>query len=136
MKNLLMITWILLFVSMSTGALALDGKEDKIINRYKEIVENTAPDDWYTLAKSADMCLKKKINRKEVLEWLDKSLSIKETSYNLEVKGDYYRLNNLPEKAGKCYLKALQIGSENDSDFDSRNLQEKIAEVIKLNINS
>ena len=131
-----MITMMLFFVSMTSGTFALDGKEDKIINKFKEIVENASPDDWYTLANSADMCLKKNINRKEIAVWLDKSLSIKETPYNLEVKGDYYRINNLPEKAGKCYLKAIQIGSEEDSNFDSSDLQEKIAEIIKLDINS
>jgi len=136
MKKILMITMMLFFVSMTSGTFALDGKEDKIVNKYKEIVENASPDDWYTLANSADMCLKKNINRKEIAVWLDKSLSIKETPYNLEVKGDYYRINNLPEKAGKCYLKAIQIGSEEDSNFDSSGLQEKIAEIIKLDINS
>ena len=136
MKKILMITMMLFFVSMTSGTFALDGKEDKIINKFKEIVENASPDDWYTLANSADMCLKKNINRKEIAVWLDKSLSIKETPYNLEVKGDYYRINNLPEKAGKCYLKAIQIGSEEDSNFDSSDLQEKIAEIIKLDINS
>jgi hypothetical protein len=136
MKNILFIPWILVFITISIGAIASDGKEDRIINKYKEILENTAPDDWYTYAKSADMCLQKNINRKEVAEWLEKSLSIRETPYNLEVKGDYYRMNNLPEKAGKCYLKAIQLGLKNDSDFDSKKLQEKIAEVIKLDIHS
>lgn len=127
---------VLFFMSMVSGTFAIDGKEDKIVNKYKEIVDNASPDDWFTLAESADKCLKKNINRKEIAAWLDKSLSIKETPYNLEVKGDYYMINNLPEKAGKFYLKAIQIGSEEDSNFDSSNLQEKIAEIIKLDIDS
>jgi tetratricopeptide (TPR) repeat protein len=132
MKKLMMFTWILALVGISSGTFARDGKEDKIINKYKEIIENSSPDDWYTLANSADMCLKKNINRKEVAEWLERSLSIKETPYNLEVKGDYYRINNLPEKAGQCYLKAIQLGSENDPNFDTKGLQTKIAEVLNL----
>lgn len=132
MKKLMMFTWILALVGIGSGTFARDGKEDKIINKYKEIIENSSPDDWYTLANSADMCLKKNINRKEISEWLERSLSIKETPYNLEVKGDYYRINNLPEKAGKCYLKAIQLGSENDPNFDTKDLQTKIAQVLNL----
>ncbi|MBR9998313.1 MAG: hypothetical protein KFF73_05045 [Cyclobacteriaceae bacterium] len=136
MKKLFMLIWILVFAGFSTGTIAADGKEDKIINKYKEVIDNTSPDDWYTLARSADICLRKNINRREVSDWLDKSLSIKETPYNLEVKGDYYRMNNLPEKAGDYYLKAIQLGSETDPDFDIKTLQSKIAEVIDLNINN
>lgn len=134
MKRFMMITWMFVFLGISAVTIARDGKEDKIINKYKVIVANTSPDDWYTLAESADMCLKKNINRKEIYKWLEQSLSIKETPYNLEVKGDYYRINNLPEKAGKCYLKAIQLGTENDSNFDIKNLQAKIAEVLNLEI--
>jgi hypothetical protein len=136
MKRLMMITWIMVLVGISSSTtMARDGKEDKIINKYKEIIEKSSPDDWYTLAESADICLKKNINRKEVAEWLEQSLSIKETPYNLEVKGDYYRINNLPEKAGQYYLKAIQLGSENDSGFDTKELQAKIAEILNLEIN-
>jgi hypothetical protein len=136
MKRLMTIIWILMLAGFTTMATAADGKEDKIINKYKEIIDNTSPDDWYTLAKSADMCLKKNINRREISEWLDKSLSIKETPYNLEVKGDYFRINNLPDKAGEFYLKAIQVGSSADKDFDISGLQAKIAEVIDLDINN
>jgi hypothetical protein len=136
MKRYFMFMLIIILAGMSNLAVAADGKEDKIINKYKEVIENTSPDDWYTLARSADMCLRKNINRREISEWLDKSLSIKETPYNLEVKGDYFRINNLPEKAGEYYLKAMQLGSETDREFDIRNLQAKIAELIDLNINN
>lgn len=134
MKRPMMIICMLIFVGFSSTTMARDGKDDKVIHKYQEIVDNASPDDWYTLARSADMCLKKNINRKEVAEWIDQSLSIRETPYNLEVKGDYYRINHLPEKAGQCYLKAIQLGSENDSDFDVKSLQTKIAEVINLEI--
>lgn len=136
MKRIFTMVWIILLAGFTTLASVTDGKEDKIISKYKEIIDNTSPDDWYTLAKSADMCLKKNINRREISEWLDKSLSIKETPYNLEVKGDYYRINNLPDKAGEYYLKAIQTGSSEDKDFDIRALQAKIAELIDLNINN
>ena len=136
MKRLMMITWILVLVGISPSLMARDGKEDKIINKYKEVIENSSPDDWYTLAKSADMCLRKNINRKEVANWLEQSLAIKETPYNLEVKGDYYRINHLPEKAGQYYLRAIQLGSEMESGFDTKALQTKIAEVLNLEINN
>ena len=131
-----LLSWFIFIAGSFATLSASDGKEDKIIDKYKEVIDNTSPDDWYTLAKSADMCLKKNINRKEVSEWLDKSLSIKETPYNLEIKGDYYRINNLPEEACNYYLKAIELGTLHDPSFDITGMQAKIAELIDLEINN
>ncbi len=131
------ILMIIFTLGSATHSLGLsDGKEDKILNKHKEIISNAAPDDWLTLAKSAEFCLRKNINRKEVAGWIDKSIAIKATAFNLEVKGDYYTINHLPQKAGEYYLKAIQIGTNQDPDFDATSLQEKIATIINLDINS
>jgi len=109
-----------------------DGKEERIMKKYREVIQDISPDDWYTLASSADMCLKKDIITKEVAEWIDRSLEIKKTAYNLEIKGDYYMKNRLPDKAGKYYLEAIKVGLEEDSNFDVSGLQEKIAGIVDL----
>lgn len=134
MKKISIFSAIILFVGFSFSSYAKDGKEKKVVAKYQETVDNAAPDDWYTLAECADICLRKKINCKEISIWLDESLKIKETPFNLEVKGDYYVANNLPEKAGDYYLKALILGTDNDSKFDATGLQTKIARLVNLKI--
>ena len=130
MKGILKIGIMLLGMVAYTTLSAQDGRESKILSKHKTVIENAAPDDWKTLAKSADACLKKNVNTREIASWIDRSLEIKKTAYNLEVKGDYYMANNLPEKAGEYYLEAIENGMSNDPDFDSSELQEKIAEII------
>ena len=113
---------------------SLDNKSEKFVDKLTEKIEEAAPDDWYVLAHSADLCLKKNINTKDVAEWIDRSLSIKETPYNLEVKGDYYMINRMPKKAGEFYLKALKVGADLNDGFDGTELQKKIAEIINLKV--
>jgi hypothetical protein len=126
-----------LFVFLLLGGVSLsvyssDGKNSKILNKYREIIQESAPDDWYTLAYCAEQCLKKNIVNKEVDEWINKSLKIKRAAYNLEIKGDYYMKNRLPDKAGEFYLEAIRVGLEGESNFDSSGLQSKIARIINM----
>ena len=103
--------------------------DDKVVEKARNAVENASPDDWYAYAKSAEMCIRKNVNMKEASEWIDKSISIKETAYNLEVKGDYYAKNQLPEKALEMYVRSAQIARESDINADTSGLQEKIAKL-------
>ena len=108
------------------------GKVKKILTKNRDIVQESAPDDWYTLAFCAEQCIKKNIVNKEVAEWIDKSLEIKKSSYNLEIKGDYYMKNKLPMKAGEFYLEAIKVGLEEDKNFNYSDLQSKIARIMKM----
>jgi hypothetical protein len=123
---------ILLLSGVSLYVYSSDGKSGKIMAKYRDIVQESAPDDWHTLASCAEQCIKKNIVNKEVAEWIDKSLEIKKSSYNLEIKGDYYMKNKLPEKAGKFYLEAIKIGLEEEKNFDSSGLQTKIARIMNM----
>lgn len=104
-------------------------KDDKIALKSRQIVENATPDDWKALAEAAAICVKKKTNLTQAAEWLDKSLSIKTTAYNLEIKGDYMLLSNLPQEAMSFYIKAMQTGLSTESNFDVTALQSKIAKL-------
>jgi hypothetical protein len=132
MKYMMGFFMLLLLSSVSLNVHSSDGKNSKILNKHRQIVQESAPDDWYTLASSAATCLKKDIVNKEVAEWIDRSLKIKKTAYNLEIKGDYYMKTKLPEKAGEFYLEAMRMGLEEDSNFDASGLQEKIATIVEL----
>ena len=123
---------VLLVSGISLYAYSFDGKNSKILTKNRDIVKESAPDDWYTLASCAEECLKKNIVNKEVAEWIDKSLEIKKSSYNLEIKGDYYMKNKLPKKAGEFYLEAIKVGLEEDENFNYSDLQSKIARIMNM----
>ncbi|MCG8474059.1 MAG: hypothetical protein MI784_01030 [Cytophagales bacterium] len=92
----------------------------------QKAVENASPDDWYTLAKSARVCITIGQNLKEASKWIDRSLKIYESDYNWEVKGDYYYRSNMPEKAIECYSQSIKVGLNKVPGFNARKLQEKI----------
>ena len=105
---------------------------DKAVEKAREAVENASPDDWMTLAKSADKLIQRKKNLKEANEWLEKSLAIKETVYNLTVRGDYYLVNNLPDKALDYYVKAMNLAKSEDADADITGIQMKVAQITNI----
>ncbi len=106
--------------------------DDKAILKAREAVQNASPDDWHTLAKSAEKCLNKKANLKEANEWIEKSIEIKPTVYNLGLKGDYYMLNQLPEKALEYYVKAMTTAKSENVDSDVSDIQRKIAQITNI----
>ncbi len=107
---------------------------DKVIEQARTLVKNAAPHDWKTYADAAKKCIKSKVNYTEALEWLEKSISIKETAYNLEIKGDYWAANQLPTQAVEAYSQAVNVGFAelNSSESvinnqDIKRIQQKIA---------
>lgn len=114
------------------AGISFAGVYDKTTEKTREAVENASPHDWYTLAVSAEKCFKKKVNLKEASEWLDQSLEIAETPFNLELKGDYYLDNRLPDRAMEYYVRAMNNIKEDDGDADVSHLQKKISEIINI----
>jgi tetratricopeptide (TPR) repeat protein len=108
----------------------IEQKTDKVTLKTREAVSKASPDDWYTFAEAAEKCINKGVNLNEASQWLERSLEIKETSYNLSVKGDYYMANRLPEKALKYYVKSIEVGKEETHEFDVSAVQKKIAAII------
>ncbi len=121
---------ILLVGSVVSSSLA-GNRIDKTTQKAREAVEQAAPDDWHTLAQSAERCLLKGVNMKEVAVWLDESLAIQETAYNLRLKGDYYMSNQLPEKALACYSKSIRVGKLHDESYMDADTQQKIVSILK-----
>lgn len=105
---------------------------DRTTEKTREAVENASPHDWYTLALSAEKCFKKKVNLKQASEWLDQSIEIAETPFNLELKGDYYIDNKLPDKAVEYYVRAMNTIKENDGDAEVTHLQKKLSNIINI----
>jgi hypothetical protein len=106
--------------------------DDRTTEKTRDAVESAGPDDWYTLAISAEKCFKKKVNMKEASKWLDQSIEIAETPFNLELKGDYYMDNRLPDKALEFYVRAMNNMKENDGEAEVSTIQKKIAKIIHI----
>lgn len=122
---------IMAFVILSTS-MAYAKVDDRTTEKTREAVENASPHDWYILATSAEKCFKKKVNLKQASEWLDQSLEIAETPFNLELKADYFIDNKLPDKALEYYVRAMNIIKENDGKGDVGHIQKKISSIINI----
>lgn len=128
-------TKIVIFAAVVSLVMAANAKQDdKVVLKTRKMVENSTPDDWKTLADAAKICIRKKSNLSQALEWLEKSLSIKTTAYNLELYGDYFAISNQPETAISYYVKALKAGLASDQYFNLNPLQAKIAALKNNNI--
>lgn len=130
LKNYFSLALCLSLLTVVYSASYANVTEDKTTLKAREAVENASPDDWMAYAKNAEKCIKKNVNLKEAAEWLDKSISIKETPYNFKVKGLYYEKNNLPKEALKCYVKSLRLGLETDINYTDSDTQLKVKELL------
>ncbi|HZX75420.1 MAG TPA: hypothetical protein VFE57_13425 [Cyclobacteriaceae bacterium] len=119
---------LIVLASVSSVAWASTG-EDRTTDKARAEVAKASADDWQTLAANAEKCFRRKVNMREASEWLDKSLQITESRYNLELKGDYYNLNNLPEKAVDYYIKAIEVAQSSRSTSEVIEIQHKIAKI-------
>ncbi len=125
-----MIALVFFTVCVSANTFAGVSNTDKTIEKAREAVENASPDDWYTLATSAKKCIEKWVNLKEAAMWLDQSLAIRETPFNLKLKGDYYVYNRLPEQALEYYSKSIRVGKLSDPAYMDAEAQEKIVKLV------
>lgn len=123
---------IALVLYASISSFANSNADDKTVEKAREAVENASPDDWYTLAVNAEKCFKKNVNMQEAAKWLDRSIEIAETPYNMELKGDYYAMNRLPEKALDYYLKAMNLAKSDKGNADVAELQKKISKIVNI----
>lgn len=120
-----------LFVLISSTSFASNAKE-KTTDKTREAVESAGPDDWHTLAICAEKCFKKNVNMNEAVKWLNQSLKIAKKPLNLELQGDYYMMNKLPEKALKSYISAMNILKEENNLADFSKLQKKVSKITNI----
>jgi len=123
---------LIFFASVSSVAWA-NKAADRTTDKARAEVAKASADDWQTLAANAEKCFRKKVNLKEASEWLDRSLQIAETRYNLELKGDYYSMNKLQDKAVEYYIKAINVAQRSKSTSEVIVLQQKIAKIRNIN---
>ena len=132
MKTIIKSLVIVSIACISFAGFAADNNQTVLKSR--KMVELAAADDWKALADAAKNCIDKKTNLAEANEWLDKSLTIKTTGYNLLVKGDYYMATNLPEKALESYVAAMKLILSENPNADLKELQGKITKAKEAKI--
>lgn len=113
-------------IMMSSTLTANAGIKERTLEKARAAVKHAAADDWETYARSANMLLQKNVSWEDAKAWLEKSLSISEEAYNLEIMGDYYVLNNQSEKGLQFYLKSLKKINETGSEIRAEKIQRKI----------
>ena len=118
----------LIFLASVSSVAFANKVEDRTTDKARAEVAKASADDWQTLAANAEKCFKRKVNLKEASEWLDRSLQISQTRYNLELKGDYYSMNNLPDKAIEYYIKAIGV-AQTQSSTEVIAIQQKIGKI-------
>ena len=127
-QRLLMITLALAFALASTSIFA-NVSNDKGIEKARTAAKNAAQDDWKTLNKSAKFLIKKNIHMDEALAWLEKSISIKKNTENLELLGDYYVKIGNNRQAMISYIEVIKFGKAKNANFYTLDLEQKIANV-------
>ena len=89
---------------------------------------------WEGAYSGADYCLKNKVNTEEALEWIDHSISIKETFANLNVKAGLLQLKGDEAGAKEYKTKALALADESQLNAYGYQLlaEEKRTEAIEI----
>ncbi|UII22474.1 hypothetical protein [Fulvivirga ligni] len=131
MKNLVKTSLFAFIAVFMASTFTMAANPDKTTEKARTAVSNAAPDDWHTLAESAQMCIKKGVNLKEAKQWLDTSLQIKKSAFGKEVAGDYYLSNKLYEKAINSYVESMKLIKEKDFYADTDDIQKKIDKAKK-----
>lgn len=104
---------------------AAPGK-DKVAEKARAAVKNSSEGDWKTYALSAQMVIERKIALNEAKEWLEESLNVKETPFNLEIMGDYYMAAGQAKEAMTYYFKSMNLLKETTVEPNTDAIQQKL----------
>lgn len=99
--------------------------EDFVL-KHKLKIENARDRDWKTYAECANAFVSKRICNAEILDWINQSISIKETVFNHVVKGDYFVVTGKITEAKNAYIKAIDLAMKNGKNKEISDIQWKI----------
>jgi len=111
------------FYAFSAGN---DLNVEEFISKYKARMENAAPDDWKTFADCAYALVSKQIATSEALNWIDRSIGIRETVYNRTVRGDFLVLKGTIREAQAEYVRAIELARLENRKDEISGIQWKI----------
>jgi len=122
-------TAIIAILFISTGLFAYDGNKDaaeESLLKHKTIISKAKDRDWKTYAECANAMVTKRICNTEILNWINKSISIKETVFNHVVKGDYFVVEGKITEAKNEYIRAIELAMKNGKEDEVSDIQWKI----------
>ncbi|WP_068839753.1 DUF2911 domain-containing protein [Pontibacter akesuensis] len=93
--------------------------EKKALQNINKALAAAAPDDWYTWAQCAEYMLSRKEHHEKALEWINKSIAIKDNFYNNWIKAKLYAHNNEFKVAATLSAKAIQLGSSEPESYQT-----------------
>lgn len=93
--------------------------EKKALANINKALKNAAPDDWYTWAQCAEYMLPRKEHHQKALEWINKSIAIKENFFNNWIKAKLYAYNNEYQMAASLTAKAIQLGASEPESYQT-----------------
>jgi hypothetical protein len=82
----------------------------------KKAVAGNKPDDWVVYAASANYAVDNNVHLEEAMDWIEKSIAIKETFYNYFVKAKLLERKGEKKEAIKLVKKTRDLG-KNDKEF-------------------
>ncbi|TPE43168.1 DUF2911 domain-containing protein [Pontibacter mangrovi] len=91
--------------------------EKKALENIQYALAHAASDDWYTWAQCAEYMLPRKEHHAKALEWINKSIAIKENFYNNWIKAKLYAHNNEFQVAAALSAKAIELGSTEPESY-------------------
>jgi hypothetical protein len=101
---------------------------DKVLAASRKAVADAKPDDWRTPYRAAAFCLDNNVNLAEAKGWLVKSVSAKETMYNLSGQARMLAMEGKKADAIALAKKAIAIGKAADPKADTSMVDNLIKE--------
>jgi hypothetical protein len=123
------ITTLLAAFLICTGYVFASGSDlnvEEYIIKQEQRIENAAPDDWKTFADCANALISKRIVTEETLNWIKRSIDIRETVYNRTIKGDYLVLKGSIKEGQAEYVRAIELAKLENRSEEISNIQWKI----------
>jgi hypothetical protein len=101
---------------------------NKVLAAARKAVAEAKPDDWRTPYRAAAFCLDNNVNPADAKAWLAKSLSVKETMYNLSGQARLLAMEGKKADAIALAKRAIVVGKTADPKADTSMVDNLIKE--------
>jgi hypothetical protein len=101
---------------------------DKVLASARKAVAEAKPDEWRTAYRAAAFCLDNNVNLPEAKAWLEKSIAVKETMYNLSGKARVLAMEGHKAEAIALAKKAIAVGKAADPKAETSMVENLIKE--------
>ncbi|MHA6247792.1 DUF2911 domain-containing protein [Pontibacter sp. CAU 1760] len=91
--------------------------EKKALANINKALANAKPDDWYIWAQAAEYMLPRKEHHQKALQWINKSIAIKDNFFNNWIKAKLYAYNNEYQMASTFTAKAMKLGTAEPDSY-------------------